>query len=105
METICVEVPDKMGETVIVHTGKYMVIAPKSMIFHPYDTACTKLHVVTEEELHTIQQLEEKLRDCIQLIADKDKQIENLREKDYKNRALKSSLTRTKNVIKLLTNN
>lgn len=99
METISVEIPDKMGKTIIVHTGKYMVIAPYDNTFTP------KLHVVTEEELHTIQQLEEKLRDYIQLIADKDKQIENLREKDYKNRALKSSLTRTKNVIKLLTNN
>lgn len=89
METISVEIPDKMGETVIVYTGKYMVIAPKSIIFHPYDTTCTKLHVVTEEELHTIQQLEEKLRDYIHLIADKDKQIENLKEKDYKKQSFK----------------
>ena len=99
MKTVYVEIPDYLEKSVIVRTGKFIVIAP-------YDNTFTsKLHVVTEEELHTIQQLEEKLRDCIQLIADKDKQIENLREKDYKNRALKSSLTRTKNVIKLLTNN
>lgn len=94
MKTISVEVFG-INTPVIYHYSKeFLVICDKNMDFKNL-IICKKEDLVQNKNLE-IQLLQKEINDL-------KIKIEKLKNKDYKNRALKASLTRSNQIIKLLT--
>jgi len=100
MQTICVEIPDSFGEVLILPRREFYIISKKENLDKSNDLIiCTKSDFLIEID----KQVDDKFKKLLKENEKLKKEIDKLKQRDYKNRALKASLTRANKVINILT--
>lgn len=99
MQKVCIEIPDSWGETSIVAIKDYYILGNEKALKNYIDLiVCKKSDFLIEVDKKAAEKIEIFKKENEKLKS----KINRLKQKDYKNRALKASLTETNKVINML---